>query len=451
MQYLSVFLLFFLAQAALLKLLRGVSAPAYQYDRVIARPEAVRKKNAPDDIDYLLFEATRPYDSFLGDFTLSGGDAFLNALVQKALTPAPQSRLSFSAHVYALYLLPQPCGGFLGVKNLLCRLAEAQSPDGELPDYFSDRLAIRGSGTAAAALPLAAALYCDYTGDVSVLQERISYALPGEKTIYAKEPGSAVGTLYEHCIRALDAFDYNEYGLLRVRYAGSVFENLGLPEEFSDAAAGLFYCYAAESFSRYMPDYREKAVLLTRARRFKENAAHKLRALSGGGDKLYARILYALCLSDGDAREALTEVLRGGGIEEKRRGFENIFLLLFGFYLLSARDVPAAEAVFGLLPAELSAAENTLLAAAAFQGLMGLGFKCGRLSVKPAVASFALSFRHGEKAVDIRYDAEKYSGLKIDGLRINNLDYIGLKSYNRDVQIFMGESVADTNGNNGTV
>ena len=83
----------------------------------------------------------------------------------------------------------------------------------------------------------------------------------------------------------------------------------------------------------------------------------------------------------------------------------------------------------------LNAVERAFAGVIIYSRLSGVDFKCGLMNIKPKCKNYKLSFDYNGNKVEIDYNKYRNDGLTIDDLRFNNLDYICLKAYNKDVYI----------------
>lgn len=453
--FMPVFLCFFTAQCCLLAVIRkvyGNSAvqkyPPYEICGV------KQYRQYADSLDWEIFLSAIENGNFKLSAVFGCGSRNIISLYQNAencVFPNDTNSKIYSSYIYKSLKMLLPYGmPFSELKEYVSGLVKTQYYSGGAPEYTAGGRYICCKGAAGVMVPLITSLYCNYTGDADFFNETLCYNAVSSRPVSSISGTSFCENVYTHCIKAVYGISLNGYGLINMPHKDSLAELIGLDGEFCDIAASLLYCFSCESFLPYMENCGERLEIINRIREIKNNITQKLANYldtenpSESFNRVLVSVFYLLSGGGADRKKVLDSIKKlilKGGLKEKFSEKGSVTLkILLAFIFLKEKEFKAADLLTESLLTHdsFNPLEALLIKCLLFSGYFGLKFKCGYLSVKPAADSFKILFDHNGKAVNIDYGKDAYSGLTIDGLRFNNLDYICLKGYNKDINIRLG-------------
>lgn len=429
-----VFLCFFIMQCALLGHIRRSFAVGRipPYGTESAEPQRCRLPRL--DEAALLDASEQP---MMRSFSLIDAGSLVTSLYN--LSEGEENLLSHSTLCKALELLSPAGFDERELKERVRRIVSLQHYSGWLPDYFKGDIILKGASSCGFLLPLALGSYCHYTGDFSVLSEKISYNEYGGEELERAQSSILFDTAHEHAARALFSVAENCYGLPFFEYRCSVFEAMGVEEEFSDMLAALLYIRAAESFQVFLGDYKLKLKLVEKESRMLLGLREKAKLFNAAEAESPAALA---CLSilaaagEKPAEEAIDKAAGSCGELLKEGRLKPLYALLLARGLTEGDFVDHAVSVLDALKeAPLNPVESALLKSIIIEGLCGVSFKFGKIKIAPRFEKYRMLFPYNGLGVEIDYAFRFWDGVEINGLKYNHLDYADLKGYNRDILI----------------
>lgn len=445
--FLPVFLCFFIAQYSLLGIIKMQenNLKIKKYNRYLEEPP--KKRIKPDKLDFEILNQEN-YNFLSPSINIKNADNLLTELFYKASDTknqnADEKNISASFLFTSLSLALSFSISFDTLRDYVKKIIETQFYCGSMPDFFKGKMYIMGGNIGFIALPFAVSQYCNYTGDVNFLKETVCYNTLCYKPICKTTQTAFCENIYQHVIRALYFFSCNEYGLIDFCYNDSFFKEINIEKEFADIFAGFFYCKSAEAFLDYISEYKQRLEILQKIKDLRENAVKKIEVLFDLNNfntlnNVSASILYLLC---GGARlkneviKKLENIIYNENENIKLSDINVLYQLLYAEYLLKENKTETAVNILSRLKdRELNLLENLFLKSLIINGFLNIEFKFGHIKIKPKINKFDLEFDYNLNKISINKDELSGDGLIIDGLRFNNLDYIHLKGYNKDVNI----------------
>lgn len=331
---------------------------------------------------------------------------------------------------------------FENSRNNLINIIKYQFYNGAMPDYIKGNLYINGSKTGHILLPLIVSMYINYTGDINVLNDSVCYNSYCDKPLCDIISTEFCESIYDHTIKALNSISITKSGLVDFVYYQSVYEKMNIEKDFANILATILYCKSAESFSEYIKDYKTKLFYIEKIKKLLKNCSNECEKYLYSNNynntkSIIGGILYVL--SNGANRKDVTEHIKKLDIIINSKNDINIiYKLLFAEYLIDNNDIEKFNIIMLniLNNNNFNAIESIFLKKILYYNVLGIKFKCGLIKIKPkTVYDFNFLFTYNQNKVNISYKKDNKKGLIIDGLLFNNLDYICLKSYNKDIYI----------------
>lgn len=423
--------------------------------RALQIPPAFEAERKMDSLymECFLAKADTQNEAFSAEISTDNGA--INEFFRLCFNAEPKNvqRIDVSTVFTALNLL-MPIGKDIDkLRHATLELFMCQFKSGAVMDYVcGGGYFMSGDVISAAALPLVAASFVNYTGDRSFFKERTLYARQdiGNSPIKSRLGTDSGDSVYNHCIAALNYCKNSLNGhMLICAEAGGVLSDFEAISGIEDIAATLFYCFSAQSFMPFIEEDGERVKLIFLVEELRKSIVKKLFSIGGlngitSMQELLHALIYITCHSAGDKRQALLgEIEDAVKAMQLPEGFFDCALpgIITAGVLLAERRQQAARLLCGQLIKKYSAKSRYggLISTLILRSL-GLDFKNGFLRLKDKSALFTVKFPYGGHNITLSCQSKK-SGTTVNGLPINNLDYINLKGYNKDM-IIVAESVA---------
>lgn len=431
--FLPLFFFFFIAECCIAGIIRSRATACITMRPAPLTQIAKEERTIPDGLDYeLLLRQSEILPLKQISLSLQGiTEQLYNLLVKD------KEDITTSSMLYKSYFLINNIGTpFPELKKHIISLLKTQAYCGDMPDYFKGNKYITGDNCGALFLPIAVAEYINYTGDKGILDQSICYNAPCTKPLCTFQVATYCETVYEHVIKALDTFIENEEGCI-TRHNGAL-KHFSIEEKYYNIFTGILYCMSGEAFLPYIIDYSYKIKLIK-----------KLQTIKNYGIKFTSNVLNQ---ADGNITDfascAMMYILCGGENSEEyinklidTESFDKIspFLqILTASKTIIKTNSKYLEKMYSSFKKQsLNAFENTALQSLIIKNICGIEFKNGHMSVNPCNDNYIIEFNYDGNLIIINNKGMYNGGKMIDGLLFNNLDYIPLKGYNKNIEILI--------------
>jgi hypothetical protein len=225
-------------------------------------------------------------------------------------------------------------------------------------------------------------------------------------------------SVYDHAIRAIESVKINGYGLIDKLLPSFIMKD----ELLNNICSSLLYCASVERFFDYI-EYKAKLRCIGRITRIRQAAANKaIEYYKQSGNKLY----YALHMLAGKKH------ICGQYDITLNNGYQ---CLIYALAVLNTNPKYALKILNNYLSADITPLQHILLKIIIFNGFFGIKFKCGHLGVTPKAENFRLQFNRENIRLTIEADKRNNRCCNVNGIILNNVDYINLRSYNKDIYL----------------
>jgi hypothetical protein len=426
MYYLPVFLCFFLAELSLYNIMKSRDTkPLSQSSAVFSVPKSLR--TAADKLDYEIL--IRQKDNLtVSDIKI---ESEINGNLYNNTDNASDNYENASALYKTLNIYAAAGISAEALKNNLTALIKAQFYSGDMPDYIMGGKYINESGYGALTLPLAAAEYINYTGDSGILDESICYNGLCSNPLCDIRATEFCESVYQHITNAL-----NTEKIHGEREENNIIlERLGIDKAYNKIVSRLLYCISAEAFLPYIKDYGYKLDLIEKISIIKRDSADTaLNSTQKASGRQYAEACMLNLLCKGVSSEDMLKELFSLN-SEINAASPFIKILFISFLIKNSKIAEAFGLIKGLDGARLGVSEKTLFKKVLLKDIFGISFKQGMLALKPKGIKYDVSFNFSGKKVSIKNLNNSGGGIYVDRLLFNNIDYIPLGSYNKDIDI----------------
>jgi hypothetical protein len=411
---LTLAFLYFNAQISALNILRKNSAcaDAGRYQRsALPCPQRARA----DELDFEILNA-RKENRISSGLEIIEAENCIKQLYNKI--PRFTEREKHLAHnkLLSACAVPPLCHNQL--KEKILQGLKAQHICGSMPDYYNGEFYIYGEGCGALFLPLCVSQYINYSADRDFLNETVCYNQYSLKPLSKIFPSPLCESVYLHVLRAIDSFNLNDRGLIDIKSQGFAADGLT-----DNIICSLIYCHCVEQFFSNISDSKTKIKYLCRISNIKKAVLN----ICESGTSLTFKMLKAIS----QGRQACCPVFSDSELPNVPAA---VIILYAEHYSKNGLDV--TDLLSSLYYRDITLTESLLLKKAIIGCLAGINYRQGMLKAKPVCGEYKIVIKDNSKSVIIEHkNNHSADTADIGGITFNNVDYINLNGYNKDIFI----------------
>ncbi|MDD4003386.1 MAG: hypothetical protein PHE12_04240 [Clostridia bacterium] len=412
---LALAFLYFNAQVSVLSILRkkSVCADVTRYQRsALPCPQ----RGQADDLDYEILNAQKEISNLSGLKVIQA-----EGCIKQLYNLVPELKKEQEKHLVHNKLLAAcvvPPLNYSYLKEKILQGFKAQQSGGGMPDYYSGEYCIYGNGGGALFLPLCVSRYINYTADREFLNQKVFYNRYSYKPLTKILPSSLCESVYLHTLRAIDSFMLNGNGLIDICSQGFAADGLT-----DNIICSLIYCYCIEQFLSNICDSKTKIKYVSRISNIKKAVLNICQSSFSTTFKMLKAISQGRQTCCPDFSDANLSNVPAAVI------------ILYAEYFFNT-GIDVTKLLSSLNYRNITLTESLLLKKAIIGCLAGINYRQGMLKAKPLCGEYKIIISNQNKSVVIEHKKnQKADATEIGGITFNNVDYINLSGYNKDIFI----------------